>query len=203
MEPVVLRTRRLVLDQPTTADVDRITAFCQDPPFERYMATPWPYRRHDAMHFVVRVVPAGWAAGTEECWAIRLDGALVGMISARAGAADVGYWLGRPHRGNGYLAEALRAVLDHRFAAGQPVVHWECVLGNLPSARVAWRSGFRFTGTAPSAVTFRDGSHPLAWHGVLLRDDGRAPRPGWPAEVVANGAVNRAAFAAVAQHDRE
>jgi RimJ/RimL family protein N-acetyltransferase len=203
MEPVVLRTRRLVLDQPTTRDVDRITVYCQDPPFERYMATPWPYRRPDAVHFVLRVAPAGWAAGTEETWAIRLDGRLVGMISARADAADVGYWLGRPHRGRGYLAEALQAVLDHRFAAGQPLVHWECVVGNLPSARVAWRSGFRFTGAAPSAVTFRDGSHPPAWHGVLARDDQRTPQPGWPAEVTGDAAVNRATLPVVAQHDRE
>jgi RimJ/RimL family protein N-acetyltransferase len=180
MEPVVLRTARLLLDLPTADDVDRIAEYCQDPPFERYMATPWPYRRQDAVHFVHRVAPAGWAAGTEETWAIRLDGALIGMISARTGQADVGYWLGRPHRGHGYLGEAVAAVVAHRFAAGQELVNWECVVGNVPSARVAWRRGFTFTGEAPSAVTFRDGSHPPAWHGVLRRGDDRSPKAGWP-----------------------
>lgn len=192
MEPVVLRTRRLVLDQATPADADRIADYCQDPLFERYMATPWPYRRPDAVHFVQHVAPAGWAAGTEETWAIRLGGALIGMISARAGAADVGYWLGRPHRGRGYLGEALEAVLDRRFAAGQLLMNWECVVGNVASARVARRSGFTYTGVAPTAVTFRDGSHPPAWHGVLHRDDRRSPpKEGWPAAVMAGPATVR------------
>jgi RimJ/RimL family protein N-acetyltransferase len=189
--PVVLRTARLLLDQPTMRDVETITEYCQDAPFERYMATPWPYRRRDAVHFVQRVAPAGWAAGTDETWAIRLDGALVGMISARSGHADVGYWLGRPHRGRGYIGEALAAVVDHRFATGQDHITWECVTGNVPSARVAWRGGFTFCGTAPSAVTFRDGSHPPAWHGVLRRDDDRAPKPGWPAELFAPAEADR------------
>src|SRR5436305_1999768 len=140
------------------------------------MATPWPYRRHDAAHFVQRVAPGGWAAGTEESWAIRRDGALIGMISARVEHGDVEYWLGLPHRGHGYLGEALDAVLDHRFALGQGLVNWECVVGNLPSAWVAWRHGFSFSGTAPSAVTFRDGSHPPAWHAVLRRRDARTPK---------------------------
>ena len=186
MIPVVLRTARLVLDAPREDDVDRIAEYCRDPQFERYMATPWPYRRSDALHFVLRVVPAGWGSGSEETWAIRRDGALLGMISARTEHADVGYWVGAPHRGRGYLGEALAAVLDHRFATGQAVVHWECVIGNLASARAARRAGFRYTGEAPSAVTFRDGSHPAAWHGELGRGDGRGPKPGWPAAVEAN-----------------
>jgi RimJ/RimL family protein N-acetyltransferase len=190
MDPVVLRTRRLVLDQPTLGDVDRIAEYCQDPPFERYMATPWPYRRQDAVHFVQRVAPASWSSGNEETWAIRRGGALIGMISARVEDADVGYWLGRPHRGHGYLGEALDAVLEHRFALGQKVVNWECVVGNLPSARVAWRRGFTFLGTAPSAVTFRDGSHPPAWHGVLRRSDDRTPKRGWPPALFALPATN-------------
>jgi len=190
VDPVVLRTARLVLDQPTVADADRIAEYCQDPPFERYMATPWPYRRLDAVHFVQRVAPAGWSTGMEETWAIRLGGSLIGMISARADNLDVGYWLGLPHRGHGYLGEALDAVLGRRFALGQPVVNWECVVGNLPSARVAWRHGFTFTGTAPSAVTFRDGSHPPAWHAVLRRRDDRAPKQGWPSELFAPATGN-------------
>jgi RimJ/RimL family protein N-acetyltransferase len=196
MEPVVLRTRRLVLDQPTVADIDRIAEYCQDPPFERYMATPWPYRRRDAVQFVQRVAPASWASGSEEVWAVRLGGALIGMISARVDHRDVGYWLGRPHRGHGYLGEALDAVLDHRFALGQPTVNWECVVGNLPSARIAWRLGFSFTGTAPSAVTFRDGSHPPAWHGVLHRRDERTPKQGWPHALFAPAPANPPAPAA-------
>jgi RimJ/RimL family protein N-acetyltransferase len=42
--------------------------------------------------------------------------------------------------------------------------------GNTASAGVARKTGFRYTGERPSELTFRDGSHPLAWHGVLSLD---------------------------------
>jgi RimJ/RimL family protein N-acetyltransferase len=66
MIPVTLRTERLVLDQPTAADVDVITEYCQDPIFEAYLTTPWPYTRADAEQFVETHVPNGWSEGTEE-----------------------------------------------------------------------------------------------------------------------------------------
>lgn len=43
MEPVELRSERLTLSVPTLDDVDAITRYCQDPLFERYLTTPWPY----------------------------------------------------------------------------------------------------------------------------------------------------------------
>jgi RimJ/RimL family protein N-acetyltransferase len=37
MIPVVLRTERLLLDQPTLADVDPMAEYCRDPVFEEFM----------------------------------------------------------------------------------------------------------------------------------------------------------------------
>ena len=59
-------------------------------------------------------------------------------------------------------------------------VAWECVTGNAASASVARKAGFSFTGERPTGLTFRDGSHPLAWHGVLRAGEPRVERPGWP-----------------------
>jgi RimJ/RimL family protein N-acetyltransferase len=180
-----LRTARLLLSPPTEADIDAIAAYCADPEVQRWTTVPSPYTRKDAASFLEHVVAPGWRDGTEESWGIRLaaTGELLGMISARRALEDVGYWMGAPHRGRGYLLEALTAVLDHRFAAGQELVNWECVLGNVPSARTARRAGFTFTGEAPSRIRARDGSIPAAWHGVLHRDDDRSPKPGWPEAV--------------------
>jgi RimJ/RimL family protein N-acetyltransferase len=184
VEPIVLRTSRLVLDQPGEADLDDITRFCQDPVMARFMTLPAPYRREDAAYFVDTHVPAGWSTDAEMTWAIRRsdDPALLGMIAHRAELADLGYWLGRDHRGHGFMTEAVGAVLDRLAATGTPVVNWECLVGNTPSAAVARRTGFAYVGTGPSNVVFRDGSTPPAWHGVRDADRPDAPSGDWPEE---------------------
>ena len=169
MTPFELRTERLVLDQPSGADVDAITEYCQDPLFERFLTTPWPYRRADAEFFVHDFVPTGWASDRELTWALRLAGEreLLGVLGFRAARADLGYWLGAPHRGRGYMPEAVRAVTTWALSAGHFRIGWECVVGNVASAAVARKAGFAYTGEAPSTASFRDGSRPLSWHGVL------------------------------------
>ncbi len=186
MEPVSLRTARLLLSAPTLDDVDAIVRYCQDPLFERYLTTPWPYSPENAVGFVTRFVPESWAADHDYTWGIRrasepaADGSLLGMISWRR-RGDIGFWMGTEHRGQGYMVEAVGAVCDWVFeVAGAGSIDWECLPGNFASAHVARASGFTFTGTAPVIVPARDGSHPNSWHAVLRRDDDRTRKPGWP-----------------------
>ncbi len=186
MDPFRLTTDRLVLDQPTDADVDDIAAYCVDPVFERFMVTPWPYRREHAVGFVSEYVPQGWARDDEWTWAIREQsgGALLGVVGVRLGGGMVGYWLGAPHRGRGILPEALTAAVDAVFArTALDRVRWECTVGNVASLRVAQKCGFRFTGEHAGLIAGRDGSPIIAWNGELLRADDRAPKPGWPVAV--------------------
>jgi RimJ/RimL family protein N-acetyltransferase len=189
MKAVDLRSERLLLDQPTLDDVDLIARYCTDPLFEEYLTTPWPYTRDHAVGFVTRLVPDGWSRKSEFTWAIRHaegadpeadDGELLGVIGWRSGGHDVGFWLGAPHRGNGYMPEALNAVLDWVFLRGEQRVVWECIEGNVASLTVARKVGFRFTGNGPSLITGRDGTHPPAWHAEIAASDPRRPRPGWP-----------------------
>jgi RimJ/RimL family protein N-acetyltransferase len=180
VKPVTLRTKRLVLDQPTMADVDLIVEYCRDPVFEKYMLTPWPYERHHAEEFVGTRVPEWWAEDSEFTWAIRHDGVLVGVVGIRAAARDIGFWLGAPHRGNGYMPEAVGAVLDWVFEQGDADVKWECVPGNLASASVARKSGFRYLGEATSLYAHRERGQVMAWHGAISRSDSRDEKPGWP-----------------------
>jgi len=180
--PVILRSERLVLDAPTMGDRDAVAEYCTDPVFERFMTLPWPYEQKDADYFLSTHVPAGWANENEFTWAIRTrtDGPLIGAIGHRVELQDVGFWLGAPHRGNGYMTEAVVAVCDWLFERGSESVRWECVVGNAASASVARKAGFTFTGTAPANVRSRDGAHEKSWHGVLLSTDSRAVQPGWP-----------------------
>ena len=181
MKPVALQTARLSLDQPTPADVDPVTEYCQDSVFETYLTTPWPYRRENAVEFLIGYVPDAWQLGAEFTWVIRRNGEPLGLIGFRTQRRDIGFWIGAPHRGNGYMTEATNAVLDWLFQEGHDNILWECFLGNVQSAAVARKVGFTFTGVAGSLVEARDGSHPPGWHGTIAKADSREPKPGWPA----------------------
>lgn len=180
MKPFELRTARLLLDQPNAEDVDAITEYCQDPVFERFLSTPWPYRRSDAEKFVEKVVPNGWADDLEYTWAIRLDGRFLGPIGIRVRRRDIGFWLGAPFRGNGYMPEAVTAVLDWAFSVSRSDVLWECYLGNAASVAVARKTGFTFRGEGTALVPDRDGTFPQALKGTISMTDTREPKPGWP-----------------------
>jgi RimJ/RimL family protein N-acetyltransferase len=188
MQPFVLSSSLLRLDQPVPADAELMYEFCQDPVFERFLTVPWPYNLTDAETFITRYIPGAWKSDQEYAWAIRAatGGDLMGIISLRVPSGSIGFWLGSPHRGNGYIPEAQRLVADWAFTNGiVPAIHWECLVGNVASARVARKSGFTFTGQGPSVAPYRDGSHPLSWQGWLKASDDRSSKDGWPAEVVA------------------
>ena len=181
MKPVRLSTTRLVLDQPTLADVDLITEYCNDEAFAgESMSTPWPYERRHAVDFVTSRVPKWWETDGEYTWALRLNGTIVGVVGYRTRAHDIGFWMGAAYRGNGYMPEAVSAVLDWLFGNGVEEVVWETVIGNSASMSVARSSGFSYTGIDEGLFTARDGGHPLTWQAVLKSSDSRDPKPGWP-----------------------
>jgi RimJ/RimL family protein N-acetyltransferase len=185
MQPATLTTARLVLDQPTLNDVALITEYCQDPLFEQYMSTPWPYRSQHAVSFLSGIVEPGWAEDREYTWAIRSNGTFMGIIGVRRertpDVANFGYWIGGPHRGQGFMSEAVDAVIDWCFARGIRTLNWECVAGNVASMRTARAAGFFYRGEKPANIPARDGSRPTAWHGVLGAGDDRGVKDGWPA----------------------
>jgi RimJ/RimL family protein N-acetyltransferase len=179
VRPIALRTARLVLDEPKPADADLVTAYCQDPLFERYLTTPWPYSRADADAFLGEFVPESWAIGSELTWAVRSSdgGPLLGMISVRpsdqaSGAWELGYWMGSAHRGGGIMSEAAVAVSEWALAGGIRGItslHWRAVEGNVASAKVARAAGFRMTRPDDPTVPARGGGTLPAWHAVRGR----------------------------------
>ncbi|RRJ87068.1 N-acetyltransferase [Gulosibacter macacae] len=185
MHPVDFRTDRLVLDQLTIDDAERVAATCSQPIFERFMTTPWPYERAHAEGFITEVVPLNWAEEAEATWAIRLADAslgspaerLAGVIGVMAPSMDVGCWLAEGFRGHGIMTEAVPVVarwaLDTRFG-GVTELYWQCVAGNHASAAVARRAGFRFVGWQPARHPNRDGAHPLMPTGRWAPDDADA-----------------------------
>ena len=59
--------------------------------------------------------------------------------------AEAGYWLGKPHWGNGIIPEAMAALLRHAFGKLSLAAVWiSCDEANSNSRRVAEKCGFRY-----------------------------------------------------------
>ncbi|HET6671801.1 MAG TPA: GNAT family N-acetyltransferase [Agromyces sp.] len=171
VQPVALRTARLVLDRPVLADAELVTRYCQDPIFERYLTTPWPYTPADAESFLGGHVPDSWESGSELTWAIRREegGPLLGVISVREAQHELGFWMGGAHRGLGLMSEATIAAVEWTLGGGIPgagTVFWRAVEGNTESAKVARAAGFRRIEPDAPTVPTRDGGTLPAWYGV-------------------------------------
>ncbi|MFJ4044653.1 GNAT family N-acetyltransferase [Microbacterium sp. NPDC089987] len=185
MDPVSLRTERLVLSIPTEADIDAITAACQDPEVPRWTTVPSPYTRQHAADFV-ELVAGWWADGVETVWAIRKDDALAGMIGLHritahphGGEAEIGFWGVAEFRGQGLMGEAARAVIDYGFdQLGLARIAWRAVAGNVASARTARSLGFHYEGLLRQGLTSPRGRDD-GWVAGLLASDDRTPVV-WP-----------------------
>lgn len=83
------------------------------------------------------------------------DNRLLGGITLsniRRGAAqcgELGYWIGAPHAGRGYMAEALALVQQHAFGPlGLHRLEAATLPENLPSQRLLQKAGFVAEGVA-------------------------------------------------------
>ncbi len=78
------------------------------------------------------------------------DGDVLGMLSARPGAhgVNIGYALGRIHWGQGFMTEAVRALIDLAlYRLGFFRVEAACDIENVASARVMEKAGMIREGT--------------------------------------------------------
>ena len=101
--------------------------------------------------------------------------------------ADIGFGLHPSARGRGVMTRAVRLAARWAFEHGDvAAIHWRADVGNLPSRRVAWASGFSFHGTVPRLLAER-GEVVDAWIGSLLPDQEMTPRTRWLEPPVLHG----------------
>lgn len=181
-----IRSERLTLDALLPSDGDAIYRYCQDVEVQRWVHIPSPYTRPDAEYFVTAYAADAATSTALTLWAIRdQGGSLLGVIELRhepVASATVGYWLGKEHRGQSIMSEALSTLMEYAFdplGLGLDRVHWESFIGNTGSAIVARRAGFHFEGTMRQSAVHRD-RRLDTWHATLLKGDDREIQDGWP-----------------------
>ena len=117
MQPVTLRTDRLLLRPFEFTDADDVYAYARDPEWGRYLPVPSPYERRHAVAFVAHSARTSWV--TNPVFAISLDDRVVGAINMGVheanATAEMGYGIARQRWGMGLAAEAARAVIGWAF----------------------------------------------------------------------------------------
>ncbi|MET9088769.1 GNAT family N-acetyltransferase [Streptomyces sp. NPDC004237] len=175
MEPVTLTTPRLLLRTVGPQDTDAVYAAVQDPDIQRWTTIPSPYLPEHARSFTEQMVPDGWTEGSMFTFGVFLPaGELAGMLALTMrslGAAEVGFWTAKKHRGHGYTTEATRAAAHWAFTRmAIDRVEWRAEVGNHGSRAVAERAGFTIEGTLRSSLNNK-GVLRDCWVGSLLPSD--------------------------------
>jgi len=146
LRTVVLETARLVLRQPTLADVKAIARIVADKRVAMNLRrVPHPYTLEDASRFVASVVAADGMT-----FLIEHKGVAIGLASLtweRQDVPELGYCFAVEHWGKGFATEAARALIDFAFEefaidevrSGARVV-------NPASRHVLEKCGFQWTG---------------------------------------------------------
>jgi RimJ/RimL family protein N-acetyltransferase len=138
--------------------------------------------REDAERWITFGITDAWKTGERLVFVVEHQGRYAGTVALQPdadGNARLHYGLSPWARGAGLMSRAVRLILDFGFTTcGFHVVHWWARVGNWPSRRVAWATGFRFTGVIPH-LAVEAGERVDAWTGWIGPDDPRTPRHPW------------------------
>jgi len=159
---LALGTERMVLRPPRPSDFEAWAMLRRD---SAAFLTPWePVWAADHLTrraFAARVAWArrSIAGGTAMPLFLirRSDAALLGAITldnvrrGPAQSATTGYWIGQPHARQGYMREAVEAVVRHAFEAMDlSRIEAGCLPENAPSRRLLESCGYKYEGVAQS-----------------------------------------------------
>ncbi len=178
MEPaLLLETERLWLRLPALTDAEMIQTLVGDRRIaETTLNIPYPYPDDMALHWV-NAVHGALATGRGVSFVLvgKSDHALMGAISFRENTvlsqAEMGYWIGVPYWGQGYMTEAARRVIQYIFEErNMNRVYATHFTSNPASGRVMLKAGMRYEGTQREHVMKWGEPLDLACYGILRRD---------------------------------
>lgn len=143
MLPGKIVTPRLVLRAPMRGDVPDLVRLADNRNIYDVMARlPHPYTRADGIAFVEIMAQRA----DERPYAITCDGQFIGIVGfsyVEGEPPELGYWLGEPHWGKGYMSEAVKGLIETAFATrAYPRIKSRALESNLASRNVLEKAGF-------------------------------------------------------------
>ena len=146
---MILHTERLWLRPWNEADAEGLFEYAKDPDVGPIAGWP-PHKSVEESRNVIQNIFTG-----KECYAIceKENGRAIGAIelklnghtdmTERDDECELGYWLGKPYWGRGYMPEAAKEILRHGFEdLGMTTVWCGYYDGNSKSKRVQEKVGF-------------------------------------------------------------
>ena len=178
-----LSTPRLVLRETTPGDAGAVYDMESDPVAMRYWSRPPMTDIAEARASIERAT-GHFTARTGIRWTLALatGGPALGHVAVfnfhpQSGRADIGYGLARRHWGQGYMHEALIAVIDYSFGPlGLRRLEADIDPRNLASVRALERLGFEREGFLRERWQVVDEISDSVLMGLLAREWHARPR---------------------------
>ena len=145
-----IATDRLLLRDPAERDLPVFAELAGDIAVSGMLSrVPHPYTIDDARAWFRRINEPG--SEDWQIFAVALGDNAVGMIGFRnrAGEPSIGYWLGKPYWGRGYMSEACAAAVGWFFDKHDADALYSAAFEDNPaSLRIQEKLGFAVTGSA-------------------------------------------------------
>jgi len=172
-----LTTQRLTLGEIFAVDIPTIEKYAGNPNVAKHLLNlPHPYYEKDAI-FWINMAHQGWADGSKCIFGIRLKDTQefiggVGLhVDARFNRAELGYWIGEPFWGKGYMSEAVGAVIQYGFEEVElNKVHAIHLLNNPASGKVMQKNGMVKEGEMKEHVKTQNGYQDIAQYGLTRKE---------------------------------
>lgn len=174
---VVIRTERLLLRPWREKDAEILQSIANHKSISKFTRVPYPYKLKDAKKFI-RDSAKKRRKKEEFCFAIVIKNTneLIGSISLVKinwfyKWAEVGYWIGKDFRGNGFMSEAVRGLLDYGFKKiNLNRIEINCFVENKASKRVIEKVGGVFEGKMRQKVFLRGKFYDLLVFSILRKE---------------------------------
>lgn len=142
----VLTTDRLILRQPTLDDASTMAKLLNEKEIVNMTASlPHPFLSLSAEFWIMRQY-ANWQRGIEHDYMITHDGNIMGVMGLfenKVGDKEIGYWIGKPYWGKGYITEAANSLVAESFSHFSiPYIDAGYYEDNPASGRVLEKLGF-------------------------------------------------------------
>ncbi|WP_422040393.1 GNAT family N-acetyltransferase [Roseibium sp.] len=176
MTTPIIRTGRLILRAPCPDDLDRCAELLGDYEVAKMLSrVPYPYDLEQGRQYLERSAARWETVETADELGFHVDheGEMIGGLGFKKlqETPEIGYWLGRPFWGKGFMSEALTAAVAWMFDnTAHDLLACEAMTENPASIKVMEKAGFRPVGKVGCASVSRGETLP-AIRSELTRTD--------------------------------
>ena len=157
-----IRTERLLLRKMHLYDYFAFSSWYRLPELALFSQRQKDAGRAECFGFLLRKVYNYYLKRRRDyyAWALIIDGKMAGFVEMKPGEDDIYaiyYMLSPAYQGQGYMKEAVNAVIDYLKTQRCRAVLGNCDSNNIASFHILQACGFRYLGRVEDYYHYRDG----------------------------------------------